>query len=74
MKRFLIGHSPFTTLAGYVLSALLIIQQLQDKGVTDWHQMILPVAIAIFGRIAGDDHPRSAHPAQESFTDRFSKN
>ena len=63
MKRFLIGHSPLTTIAGYILSILIVVEQLQQKGIDDWRHWIVPIAIAIFGRIVGDDHPSDNNDA-----------
>lgn len=62
MKRFLIGRSPFTTLAGFILAVLLSIHQVATTGAHKWQDFILPAAIAVFGRIAGDDNKRPPLP------------
>lgn len=53
-KKIFIGHNPLTTLAGYALAGLYAAQAALQAGTTKWHQIALPVAIAIFGRVAGD--------------------
>ena len=56
MKRFFIGCAPLTSIAGYIVAALLVIRDLQAAGVPhQWQDYILPVAIALFGRLAADD-------------------
>lgn len=55
MKKFLIGHSPITTIAGFIISALTAITQAGSQGAHNWKDYIIPAAIAIFGRLAGDD-------------------
>ncbi len=55
MKKLLIGRSPLTTIAGYVLAVLLTVHQMGIAGTHKWQDFILPAAIALFGRMAADD-------------------
>ena len=62
MKNFLIGRSPLTTIAGYLVAIITAVAQVHPNGVPNWQELILPAAIALFGRIAGDD-TRNEPPA-----------
>jgi hypothetical protein len=55
MKRYFIGCSPLTSISGYIVAALLVIRDVRLAGATRWQDYILPVAIALFGRLAADD-------------------
>lgn len=55
MKK-LLGGNPLTTLAGIGLAALYAIQEAQTNGITDWKQWLVPVAIVVLGRLAGDSN------------------
>lgn len=54
MKQ-IFGESWQTTLAGYVLAGLLVAQDLIDTGETSWWKIAISVAIAVLGRVAGDE-------------------
>ncbi len=62
MKKLLIGRSPLTTIAGFILAALLSIHQVATEGAHNWQDFILPAAIALFGRMAADDNKRPPLP------------
>lgn len=55
LKQFFIGRSPLTTIAGYIVAIATGIAQAHPGGMPRWQELILPAAIALFGRIAGDD-------------------
>jgi hypothetical protein len=67
MKHLLIGRSPLTTIAGYLVAILTAIYQARAAGLHNWLDLLLPAAIALFGRLAGDERkncpPPSAPPA-----------
>ena len=54
MKKIL-GESWHTSLAGYVLAGLMVAQDLIQKGETSEWTIGLAVAIAVLGRLAGDE-------------------
>jgi ABC-type enterochelin transport system permease subunit len=54
MKK-IFGDSWHTTLAGLLLAGLLVAQDLIDKGVTSRWTIAIAVAIAVLGRVAGDE-------------------
>lgn len=59
MKHLLIGRSPLTTIAGYLVAILTGIHQANATGgLHNWQDFLLPAAIALFGRIAGDEKKR----------------
>lgn len=55
MKKLLIGRSPLTTIAGYLLAALMSISQVSATGVHNWKDILLPASIALLGRLSSDD-------------------
>ncbi len=55
MTNVLIGRSPLTTIAGYILAILTGIHQAGTPGAHNWQDFLLPAAIALFGRLAADD-------------------
>ena len=66
MKHLLVGRSPLTTIAGYLVAILTSIHQANATGgLHNWEDFLLPAAIALFGRIAGDDK-RKCPPAPEN--------
>ena len=62
MKKFFIGRSPITTIAGFILAALLSLNQAGAEGAQNWQDYIVPAAIAVFGRMAGDNNKRPPLP------------
>lgn len=54
MKQ-IFGESWQTTVAGYFLAGLMVAQDLIDKGETTWWKISIAVAIAVLGRVAGDE-------------------
>lgn len=54
MWQKILGDSPISTIAGFLLAGFVVAQDLLQQGVTDWWRIGLAVGIAIFGRIAGD--------------------
>lgn len=55
MIQRIFGRSPRTTIFGIIMAVLLVIDQEQASGIESWKDLILPVAIAVFGRLTGDD-------------------
>lgn len=62
MKHFFIGRSPLTSIAGYILAILLGIHEAGLTGSHQWQDYLLPAAIALFGRLAGDDRRKPPTP------------
>lgn len=62
MKKLLIGRSPLTTVAGYLVAILMSVHQVTGTGPQGWQDILLPAAIALFGRIAGDDNKQPPLP------------
>lgn len=62
MKKLLIGCSPLTTISGYILAILTGVHQAGATG-SNWQDYLLPAALALFGRLAGDD--RSTPPSAQ---------
>lgn len=58
MKHLLVGRSPLTTIAGYLVAILTGIHQANASGLLNWQDFLLPAAIALFGRLAGDEKKR----------------
>jgi hypothetical protein len=54
--KSILGNSPITTIAGFILAGLLVAQQMLQEGVTDWWRIALAVGIAILGRVSADDN------------------
>ncbi len=66
MKHLLVGRSPLTTIAGYLVAILTGIHQANAiGGLHNWQDFLLPAAIALFGRIAGDEK-KKCPPAPDS--------
>lgn len=65
MKHLLVGRSPLTTIAGYLVAIMTGIHQSGAAGSHNWQDWLLPAAIALFGRLAGDDKRKNppASPA-----------
>jgi hypothetical protein len=55
MKNIL-GSSPVSSIAGYFLAGLLILQEMTSEGETSWTKISVAIAIAVLGRIAKDGH------------------
>jgi hypothetical protein len=53
MKNIL-GSNPFTSIAGYVVAGLMVVQTLITAGETDWFKIGIAAAIAVLGRVSGD--------------------
>lgn len=54
LKSFFIGEHHFSSIAGYVVAGLTVLQSLHEKGVVDSYTIILSVSLAILGRVAAD--------------------
>ena len=54
LKKIFLGGNPQTSIAGIVLAGLYALQAATSSTPTHWYDVAIPVAIAIFGRIAGD--------------------
>lgn len=61
MKKLLIGCSPLTTISGYILAILTGVHQAGATG-SNWQDYLLPAALALFGRLAGDDKSNPPSP------------
>jgi hypothetical protein len=61
----LLGPSPITTIIGYVLAILTVIQPLLKAGTTDLFTIISAVFTALLGRAAADVKNQDSVPAEE---------
>jgi len=52
--KLIFGESYKTSIVGYIVSGLVAYDGLLKSGETDWKKIIVAVALAVFGRIAGD--------------------
>ncbi|MFX1704606.1 hypothetical protein PV783_11665 [Chitinophaga sp. CC14] len=48
------GKSSLTSIAGYIVAGLLVVQEMQKAGETNWISIAIAAAIAVLGRVAGD--------------------
>lgn len=62
MLNLLIGRNPLTTIAGYVVAVLTAIHESAASGAHGWQSFLLPVAIALFGRLAADGNKKDSPP------------
>lgn len=53
-KNFFIGDHELSSLAGYIVAGLTVLQSLHEKGVVDNYTILLSVSIAVLGRVAAD--------------------
>jgi hypothetical protein len=60
MKKVFIGSSPASTIAGYVLAALMIVQDMTTHGETNWTQIAIAVGIAVLGHIVKDSDGKTS--------------
>lgn len=65
MKHLLVGRSPLTTIAGYLVAILTAVHQAGAGGTHNWQDFLLPAAIALFGRLAGDEKKKCPPPSAE---------
>ena len=54
MKNIFLGSNPMTSVAGYVVSGLVVVQALLEKGETNYWKIGIAAAIAVLGRVSGD--------------------
>lgn len=54
MKQFLLGKSTWTSLVGYLLCALMVIDDMTKAGETSWVKIGIAVLIAVLGRVSAD--------------------
>lgn len=54
MKNFFLGSNPRTSYVGYILAGLYALQTALKAQPAHWYDVLIPVALAVFGRIAGD--------------------
>jgi hypothetical protein len=52
--KHILGSNPFTSIAGYLVAGLMVVQTLITAGETDWLKIGIAAAIAILGRVSGD--------------------
>lgn len=50
----ILGKSPFTSIAGYIVAGLMVAQELLGKGETSYWKIGIAVAIAVLGRVSAD--------------------
>lgn len=62
MKKFFIGRSPLTSIAGYVLAIVTGIAEASSAGAHCWKDFLLPVSLALFGRLTADDSNNGGQP------------
>ncbi|MEZ2446134.1 hypothetical protein AB6805_30675 [Chitinophaga sp. RCC_12] len=48
------GKSSLTSIAGYIVAGLLVVQEMQKAGETNWISIAIAAAIAVLGRVSGD--------------------
>jgi hypothetical protein len=60
MKKIFIGSSPVSSIAGYALAALMIIQDMTSAGETNWTKIAIAVLIAVLGRVVKDSDGKTA--------------
>lgn len=53
MKQ-IFGSSPRSSIAGYLLAGLMILQEMSATGVTNWTKIAIAVAIAVLARVVKD--------------------
>lgn len=54
LKTTLLGKSPITSLIGYAIGALTVVQQMLESGVTNWTVIATGILTALLGRKAAD--------------------
>jgi hypothetical protein len=54
LKEIFIGRNPLTTIAGAVLAGVMALQTALSTNPTHWYDWVIPVTIAVLGRVAGD--------------------
>jgi hypothetical protein len=62
MKKLFLGHSPLTTLSGYIVSILYVVKDLNTAGTHNWQDYLLPAAVALLGRLSKDDRNSRPQP------------
>lgn len=60
MKKLILGSSPVSSILGYVLAGLLAYQEyLANPNHSDNWAWVIPVLIAVLGRIVGDSNKKA---------------
>lgn len=54
LLQTVLGKSSITSIIGYIIAALLAIDELTKAGETDWKKILFAAAIAVFGRASAD--------------------
>lgn len=54
MKKVIFGKSGITSLVGYMLAGLMVLDESLKAGETSWTKIAIAVAIAVLGRVSGD--------------------
>jgi hypothetical protein len=52
--KHILGSNPLTSIAGYLVAGLMVVQTALAAGNTNWLQIATAAAIAILGRVSGD--------------------
>lgn len=60
MKKFLLGSSTITSIAGYLAAGLVVLEDLIKAGETSLLKISVAVAIAILGRVSADAGKKTA--------------
>ncbi|MBV7529050.1 hypothetical protein [Chitinophaga sp. sic0106] len=54
MKKVLLGNSSITSVIGYLVAGLVVLDDMLKAGETSWLRIAVAVAIAILGRVSAD--------------------
>lgn len=52
--KALFGTSKWTSIIGYIIAGLIVVQDMTQAGETSWFKISLAVLIAVGGRISAD--------------------
>jgi hypothetical protein len=54
MKKLLLGNSPITSIIGYVITGLGLLNEALNSGENNWFRIGMYILVGLFGRKAGD--------------------
>ena len=54
MKKIFLGSSPLSSVAGYVMAGLVVVNEMFTHGETNWRKIGIGAVMAILGRIVAD--------------------
>jgi VanZ family protein len=52
--KFILGNSPITSILGYLIAGLVVVEQSLQAGETSWFAIAVAVLTALLGRKAAD--------------------